>query len=99
MQSVKHKIAVRIVKSGEMRYYSQLDMVNILERALRRSGLPVYFSQGFNPRIKISFYGGLKLGVEGAIDAAFYFTQPLTVAQLTDALNPYLPEGIKVEGA
>jgi radical SAM-linked protein len=74
--------------------YSQLDMVSVLERALRRSKLPAYFTQGFNPRIKISFHNGLKLGVEGDIEITFYFNDPVSMDQLKQNLSLQLPEGL-----
>jgi radical SAM-linked protein len=93
-QIIKYPLKCKLVKSGEMIYFSQLDLVTILERALRRSGLPVYFSQGFNPRIKISFHGGLKLGVEGEVETTFYFLRPINIDELKTSLNPQLPSGL-----
>jgi len=48
---------VRVVfgKRGRLRFLGQLDLGRTLERALRRSGLPVRFSEGFNPRVRMSF--------------------------------------------
>jgi radical SAM-linked protein len=48
---------VRIVfgKRGRLRFLGQLDLGRTLERALRRSGLPVRFTEGFNPRVRMSF--------------------------------------------
>ena len=50
-------VRVRIVfgKRGRLRFLGQLDLGRALERALRRSGLPVRFSEGFNPRVRMSF--------------------------------------------
>ncbi|UCC95913.1 MAG: DUF2344 domain-containing protein [Candidatus Omnitrophota bacterium] len=79
-----------------MIYFSQLDLVHILERALRRSGLPLYYTQGFNPRTKISFSNGLKLGVEGVVGVTFYFTQAIGFSHLRDALKPQLPQGLNI---
>ena len=76
--------------------YSQIDLVCVLERALRRSKLPVFFSMGFNPRIKMSFHNGLKLGLEGDIETTFYFNDPIDLAQLKQALAPQLPDGLEI---
>jgi len=83
-------------KSGDMVYFSQLDMVSVLERALRRSGLPIYFSQGFNPRVKMSFHSALKLGVEGQIEMTLYFVRSVDISELRTALMPQLPSGLAV---
>lgn len=84
------------MKKAEMIYFSQLDLVRILERALRRSNLPLYFSQGFSKRVKMSFMAGLKLGLEGQIPVIFYFTSPISPQELKDRLNPQLPLGLEV---
>ncbi|MBN2483426.1 MAG: DUF2344 domain-containing protein [Candidatus Omnitrophica bacterium] len=87
-------LKVTIQKSGLMRYYSQLDLVRILERAARRTDLPFAFTQGFTPRLKISFHNGLKLGVEGDILATFYFHEETSFVRLEENLLPQLPHGL-----
>jgi len=96
MIAQKYPVKTTFKKEGAMIHYSQADMATVLERALRRSKLPVYFTQGFNPRIKISFYGGLKLGIEGNLEVTFYFSEPTTFEQLHKQLSPQLPEGLRV---
>ncbi|MBN3040693.1 MAG: DUF2344 domain-containing protein, partial [Candidatus Omnitrophica bacterium] len=65
--------------------------------ALRRSGLPVYFTQGFNPRVKISFNNGLKLGISGNINCILYFIEDISFDRLYNQLNPQLPEGLQIQ--
>jgi radical SAM-linked protein len=79
-----------------MIYFSQLDIFHVLERALRRSKLPLYYTQGFSPRVKISFLNGLKLGLEGKIDIIFYFIQPIDLSQVKRKLSSQLPEGLRI---
>ena len=79
-----------------MVYFSQLDLVRVLERALRRTDLPLYFKQGFNPRVKLSFANGLKLGLEGNIETTLYFTQALSEQTLSEELSPQLPAGLTI---
>lgn len=96
MNNAKYPIKVIFYKSGEMIYFSQLDLTRILERALRRTDLPLYCTQGFNPHIKISFANGLKLGVEGEINATLYFTQEVSFSALKEKLSCQLPQGILI---
>ena len=79
-----------------MVYFSQIDLIHILERALRRTDLPLYFTQGFNPHVKISFKNGLKLGLEGNIEAVFYFTSPISLQKLSEKLSSQLPQGLEI---
>jgi len=96
MQIDKFPIEVVLEKTGEMIYFSQIDLIHLLERALRRSALPLYFTQGFNPHVKISFKTGLKLGLAGKIEAIFYFTEKISKSHLKEALQLQLPEGLKI---
>lgn len=96
MNIEKHPIEIIIHKFGEMIYYSQLDLIHILERALRRTNLPLYFTQGYNPHVKISFANGLKLGEEGKIKTTLYFTKPISKIELEEKLYSQLPHGLSV---
>ena len=42
-------------KTGEYKYFSHLDIISIITRALRRARIRVKYSEGFNPRPKINF--------------------------------------------
>jgi len=96
MQVVKYPVDVILRKSGEIIYFSQLDLFHILEKALRRSQLPLYYTGGFNPHPKISFYNGLKLGQKGRIQARLYFSEDVSTDKLKKKLNEQLPQGLKL---
>jgi radical SAM-linked protein len=96
MNIEKYPLTITLYKHGEMIYFSQLDLTRILERALRRTGLPLYFTQGFNPRVKLSFANGLKLGVEGSITVTFYFAENISFEILKEKLARQLPVGLNL---
>ena len=96
MQVVKFPIKVKLKKFSDLRFFSQLDLIHLLERALRRTSLPIYFTKGFNPRVKISFFSGLKLGIEGEMDVAFYFTQKILPEDMIRELSCQLPQGLEI---
>ena len=96
MPDIKFPLKIIFHKYGQMRYFSQLDLVHILARALRRTGLPVYFTQGFTPRVKMSFARALKLGVEGYVDVTLYFTDKISFAFLRKELSSQLPQGLDI---
>jgi radical SAM-linked protein len=85
-----------IHKHGEMSYFSQLDLQKVFERALRRASLPLYFTQGFNPRVKMSFGNALKVGIDGEMETTFYFTEQLTPEHVKEKLVPQLPQGLEI---
>ena len=55
-------VRIRFEKTGEAAYISLLDLQRVFHRILKRSGLPVYYTQGFNPHIYLSFACPLSLG-------------------------------------
>jgi radical SAM-linked protein len=96
MEVKKYPLKITLSKSGDMVYFSQLDIMHLLERALRRTDLPLYYTQGFNPHVKISFHSALKLGQEGQIEITLYFSQEICPEHLKDVLGQQLPEGLSV---
>lgn len=57
-------LRVRFAKLGKVRYTSHRDVARIWERAIRRVGLPVTYTEGFSPRPKVSFGLALPTGYE-----------------------------------
>ncbi len=96
MQTEKFSLKAVIEKSGNMVYFSQLDLSLVLTRALRRTGLPLYYTQGFAPRAKISFSRALKLGVSGKEEVTLYFTEKIQPDILYAKLSRQIPEGLKI---
>ena len=59
------RLRFRFSKTGAMALLSHLDLVRLLERALRRTELPVSFTGGFHPLPRLQLALALPLGVEG----------------------------------
>jgi radical SAM-linked protein len=59
------KMLILFQKQGAMRFIGHLDLQRAMQRALRRSGLPVTYSQGFNPHLMLSFAAPLAVGIAG----------------------------------
>lgn len=62
-------LSVRMIasfeKTDQVRYVGHLDLMRTMQRALRRSGLPIRYSQGFNPHVLLAFASPLPVGVSG----------------------------------
>ena len=58
------RLRIRYSKKGKVRFISHRDVARIWERALRRAGVSVAYSQGFSPRPKLSFGLALSTGHE-----------------------------------
>ncbi len=59
------RVIVAYKKVGLIRHVGHLDMQRTMQRVLRRSGLPIKYSQGFNPHTLLSFAAPLSVGMEG----------------------------------
>ena len=95
------RLRVRYTKHGRIRFLSHRDVARCLERAVRRAGLPVAYSQGFSPRARLHFGLALSTGFESDAE---YFDVDLVDGRsapgldtLPSVLGSALPEGIDVE--
>lgn len=90
---------LQYAKLDAARFFGQLEMAQIFERTLRRAKLPVAFTDGFHPHIKLSFEGALPVGLESLVEeVTLTLTAPLDPASIASAMNAHLPRGLKVHG-
>ena len=83
-------------KGPGMRFTSHLDLMRSWERSLRRSGLPLAFTQGHHPHLKMSFGPPLPLGYRSRAEVFdLEFSRPPAV-DLVERLNRVLAEGLRV---
>ena len=68
-------IRVYFTKTGEASYISLLDLQRVMQRALKRSGLPVWYTLGFNPHIYMTFAAPLSLGQESLCETVDFKTE------------------------
>jgi len=81
-----------------MIYLSHLDLMRLFSRALRRSGLPIFITSGFNPHPKLSFERALKLGQASSNEVCFIFLKELLdETSVKDSLQKQLPEGLNIK--
>ncbi|HTU36740.1 MAG TPA: TIGR03936 family radical SAM-associated protein [Acidimicrobiales bacterium] len=100
----QRRLRLRFAKAGKIRFTSHRDVARMWERALRRSGLPVAYSQGFVPHPLVSFGLALPTGCESRgeyLDVRLAAPRPdeTPVAGLPAALSVLLPDGIEVQAA
>lgn len=82
-----------------LRFISHHDLMRLFERALRRSGLPLKLSEGFNPRAVLSFPAALALGTESRGEFAdVELTQWVSPGRAKAAVGRRMPPGIEVFG-
>lgn len=94
-------IRTKFKRGDEVKYISHLDLMKVFERAIRRSRLPIAYSQGFNPHPGMVF--GLPLGV-GVTSEAEYADFEITddnmmPKEFMTRLNEQLPKGLEILAA
>ncbi|NJR69734.1 MAG: TIGR03960 family B12-binding radical SAM protein [Synechococcales cyanobacterium CRU_2_2] len=89
------RLRLRFGKQGDLTLISHLDLVRLLDRALRRASLPIAFSGGFHPGPRISPANALPLGMssEGEL-VDFDLTEAMKPELFRQRLAAALPEGL-----
>jgi radical SAM-linked protein len=95
------KIRLRYAKRGKLRFASHRDVARAFERALRRSGLPVAYSQGYSPHPKVSWMGAAPTGAASEAEyVEIQLLEQLDPEVVRAKLDAALPDGLAViEGA
>lgn len=91
------KLRLRYAKRGKLRFTSHRDVARAFERALRRAGLPMAYSQGFNPHPKVSWVGAAPTGCASEAEyVELSLVERVDPELVRRELNAALPEGLRV---
>ncbi len=94
---IRVKYKIKFSKSGNMIYIGHLDLLKVTQRAVKRSGLPIAYSQGFNPHQQMSFALPLSLGVVSYSEVLdIELTEEVNPNEIKDKLNKSYPDGIEI---
>ena len=86
-----------ITKGEELRYVSHLDYANLFVRACKRAKLPMAYSEGFNPHMKVAFASALSLGAASDAEYVdFEMTEALPPSVVMKRLGKHLPRGAQM---
>jgi len=100
MNNEKIRYRITFEKKNLARFVGHLDLQTLFQRALKRAGLPMAYSQGFNPHMLISFAQPLPLGMESLCEMVdVEVTQEIEPLEAVAKLNDALPEGFNVINA
>jgi len=91
------QIKIKYKKGEEVKFISHKDLMRAFQRAIRRAKLPMAYSQGFNPHMKISWGQALKVGATSSEEyAVLDLGQWLKPAEVRQQLNQQLPPGLEI---
>ena len=84
-------------KCGRLSYISHLDLQRFMMRAIRRTELPVSYSQGFNPHPHIAFASALAMGWQSDVELMdIRMTRDVDAAHALDQMRRALPDEMPV---
>jgi radical SAM-linked protein len=90
------RMRVTFATADTVKYVGHLDMHRAWERAIRRAGLPLAYTQGFNPQARLQFAAALPVGFTGQGEVADVFlNEALEPAEFLSRLTAALPPGIR----
>jgi radical SAM-linked protein len=91
------RIRITYEKKDAMRFTGHLDFQQVWERALRRSKLPIAYSQGFHPQARLHLACALPLGLSSRCEIMdFWLIEPVALEVVTDAIHQSVPPGINI---
>lgn len=83
---------------GPLAYLSHLELMKVFRQSFRRSTLPISFSEGFNPHMKLSFAIAKGVGLESEGELLEIETdQEIDVGDFLEKINKVIPDGLKVK--
>lgn len=82
-------------KVGRAKYISHLDLMRAMTKAIKRSGLKVWYTEGFNPHAYITFPLPLSLGIESESECVDIRVEDgVTAWEVKERLFCQMPEGL-----
>jgi radical SAM-linked protein len=92
MNSEPMRIRMTYAKLGNLRFIGHLDLQRLFERALRRTNLPLRYTQGFSPHMRINLASALPLGFIGEAEQMdFWLDQDVPLDEISNRLSKSLP--------
>lgn len=91
------KIRIKFAKYGVMKFIGHLDMMRFFQKAIRRAGIDIKYSEGFSPHQIMSFAAPLGVGIES--NGEYMDIEVLSITSTDDmkqSLNQVMVEGVEV---
>ena len=95
---LRYRVAVRFAIDGDVRFLSHNDSIRLFGRALARAGLPVRYTQGFNPLPRIWLLAARPVGVVGDEELLIIeLSEDVSAQDVRDRLGAQLPAGVALK--
>ena len=99
-RKLRNRVAIRYAVTGDIRFISHHDTLRLFERALARAEIPVRFSEGFNPRPRMTIALPRSVGVASSDELlVLELASPMTSNEVLLRLAKQMPEGLSIVAA
>ncbi|MDE5583841.1 MAG: TIGR03936 family radical SAM-associated protein [Ruminococcus sp.] len=91
------KLRAVFAKQDRAKYISHLDLNRCMLRTFRRSGLPIWYTEGFHSHPYFSFALALSLGYESECEVLdFNLNEEVPFEEVKNRLNAVMPDGMRI---
>ena len=91
------EVRIKFSKTGKVKFISHLDLCRTFRTAFIRAGIPIWYSQGFNPHPKMVFATTVSVGSESLTELLdIKITSPMEEEELRSRLNAELTKDIDI---
>lgn len=93
-------VRLKFRKVGNLQYISHLDLQRTFNRVIKRSGIPVWYTKGFNPHMKLVFSSPLSIGTESVCEYLDLSMQgEISCEEIMQRLNRELTDELSIVDA
>jgi radical SAM-linked protein len=97
LENLPVRVRITYAKNGNLRFIGHLDLQNLWERAFRRADLPMQFSQGFSPKVRLNLASALPLGITSDCEVIdFWLVRSTPLDEVQRALAGALPAELQI---
>lgn len=88
-------VRVAYAKRGDMRWLAHLDLLKLMELFVARSGIPISWSEGYNPHPRLAFGPPLGVGTAGERELMdIQLCEPMSASEVLARLRPLSTPGL-----
>lgn len=100
ISEAKFRVLLKFSRKGYVKYVSQLEQIDFFRRALKRTSLPLAYTNGFSPQVKAAFGPAIAVGYESDCEYVdLSLTQKVDTEEIKKEITKILPEGYNLISA
>lgn len=93
----KNRVLLKFSRRGFVKYVSQLEQIDFFRRALKRTSLPLAYTNGFSPQVKAAFGPAIAVGYESESEYVdLSLTEKVDIDKVKAEISSILPKGYDI---